>query len=195
MIKVIVFDAGGVLIKYNMKRLAKQYSKVLKKRPLLIQKSWVCFLPAVESGKIDVRQFYRNFCLKINIKPNIALLNGVFKKHFSLNKSVFRLSQELKQNYRVGLLSNADARFHDVIRRLLGSNFDFDIVSYKTGYIKPQKEIYDLLIKKAGCRPDEMVFIDDYHHFIDGAKAAGIQGIVYKNLSQLKNDLKSLGVN
>ena len=194
MIKVIVFDAGGVLIRFSMKRLARQYAKVLKLDPVLINESWVRCLPDFERGKINVKQFYNNFCSKIGIKPNYSLLNSVFDKHFRLNKSVYKYSQGLRKKYKVGLLSNADPRFHRIIDKLLGKNYDFDIISHKVGFIKPEKEIYEYLIRRANCKPEEMVFIDDYHSFAEGAQRADINAIVFKSLTQLKRDLRRLGI-
>lgn len=42
---------------------------------------------------------------------------------------------------------------------------------------------------KLGVRCDECVFIDDRQEYVEGARAVGMQAILYQNLPQLKEDI------
>ena len=54
-------------------------------------------------------------------------------------------------------------------------------VSYELKCLKPDVKIYQKMIEKLNCKPNEIIFIDDKEKNVIGAKSLGINGIVYKN--------------
>jgi FMN phosphatase YigB (HAD superfamily) len=46
--------------------------------------------------------------------------------------------------------------------------------------LKPNREIYEKLIEKLKCKPEEILFIDDKEKNVNSAIDLGINGIVYK---------------
>ena len=58
--------------------------------------------------------------------------------------------------------------------------------------IKPDPNIYKLLIKTYELTPQNTVFIDDKRVNVEAAKELGIQGIHFKNASKLREDLRKL---
>ena len=61
--------------------------------------------------------------------------------------------------------------------------------------IKPQPEIYDLLIERYQLVPEECVFLDDTLPNVEAARRAGMHAIHFKNREQALEELKALGVN
>ena len=47
---------------------------------------------------------------------------------------------------------------------------------------------------KLGIGPAEAIFVDDSEEYVDGAKKAGLNTILFKNPQQLTNELLTLGV-
>ena len=76
------------------------------------------------------------------------------------------------------------------------SNFFMDggILSYKDKVTKPDRQIYELLLTRYGLKAEECVFLDDTKKNIIGAKAVGIEGILFQNKVQAVAELKKLGV-
>jgi len=74
------------------------------------------------------------------------------------------------------------------------SIFDNKVISGLVGLIKPEPEIYELLLERCKIDPAETVFIDDSMVNIEGARNAGINVILYENHRQLLDDLIILGV-
>mgnify|MGYP000010804396 FL=1 len=70
--------------------------------------------------------------------------------------------------------------------------FDGKVISGETGMIKPDPNIYKLLMKTYGLTPPKTVFIDDKSVNVEAADELGIHGIHYKNASKLRNDLRKL---
>ena len=68
--------------------------------------------------------------------------------------------------------------------------FDKIIVSYEMGNVKSDRETFQELLDKVQILPEETLFIDDYEINVQRAKEVGIQGIVFKNANQLREELK-----
>jgi FMN phosphatase YigB (HAD superfamily) len=54
--------------------------------------------------------------------------------------------------------------------------------------------IFEHHISSAGLHPEEIVFIDDRQVNVDGAVSAGMSGVLYTTVTDLKKQLSSLGV-
>ena len=67
----------------------------------------------------------------------------------------------------------------------------FDVVSFswELGMKKPTKEMFDITLEKLGVKPEESIFIDDGENNVLKAKELGLNGIVFKSLDQLKQEL------
>lgn len=104
--------------------------------------------------------------------------------------------RSLKPHYAIGLLSNVG---EDVVERLFTASeraelFDAVVLSNQENVIKPTAEIFRLTAERLGLPVEECVMIDDLPVNIEGATAAGMQGIVYSSIRQIREDLRLLGV-
>ena len=71
---------------------------------------------------------------------------------------------------------------------------DGAIFSYTVKQIKPDLEIYETLLNQYKLKPEECVFIDDRMENIEGAEKAGIHGICFETIGQVKEDLKKYNI-
>lgn len=67
---------------------------------------------------------------------------------------------------------------------------DGTIFSYKYKVIKPEKEIYQLLLEKFHLNAEECVFIDDKLENVEAAKNAGMKAIQFLNYEQANSELE-----
>jgi len=72
--------------------------------------------------------------------------------------------------------------------------FDGTTVSAEVGVLKPQPEIYQLLLSKNNIVASETVFIDDIQYNVKGAQFVGMSAIQFENAKQCERVLKSLGL-
>ncbi|MBN2857768.1 MAG: HAD family hydrolase [Candidatus Delongbacteria bacterium] len=87
---------------------------------------------------------------------------------------------ELKRRGKmIVLLSNADVcEVEGWKHSPLAEHFDHTVFSCHTGYLKPEKEIYDHTVKLSGASHDECLFIGDGgSDELAGAKNAGIASV------------------
>ena len=69
---------------------------------------------------------------------------------------------------------------------------DGGILSYKERLVKPNPEIYRLLLKRYGLKAGECVFIDDTKKNVDAAIEEGIHGIWFQTKEQVDRELDAL---
>jgi 2-haloacid dehalogenase len=67
-------------------------------------------------------------------------------------------------------------------------------VSGEVGFIKPDREIFDLHASTFGLAPAATLFIDDAPKNVEGAKAAGWQAVLYTGTEALQSDLRGMGI-
>jgi len=66
---------------------------------------------------------------------------------------------------------------------------DGKVVSGFVRMMKPDRDIYELLLTQYNLVAEECVFIDDRRENIDGARSVGMQGIVFRNYEQASAEL------
>jgi putative hydrolase of the HAD superfamily len=114
----------------------------------------------------------------------------------TLNAEVVELAKALRPRYTVALLSNADDRLETILHERYGIAHLFNplIVSAKVGLAKPDPAIYTLAAERSGVPPACCVFIDDFRHNAEGARAVGMHGITFTTYAVLADELRDLGV-
>ena len=71
---------------------------------------------------------------------------------------------------------------------------DGGILSYRDHVVKPDQDIYKLLMERYDLVPEKTVFIDDTPANIKTARELGWHGIDYKTYDQAVEELHGLGV-
>ena len=97
---------------------------------------------------------------------------------------------QLRDKYRLFLLSNTnDMHWSYCVEKLfryqewgVTDYFDQTFVSYEMHLAKPYEEIYSEVLRQAGIKAEETLFIDDSKANIEGAHALGIRGFWNEHL-------------
>lgn len=116
------------------------------------------------------------------------LLDNEVKK----NKALLGYIEELKQSYKIGLISNIATNWirDKFLNAQEQSLFDAMVFSYEAGTTKPDAEIYKLACDKLGIHPDEAVFTDDVKSYCEAAEALGMRSVHYRDFRQMKQELE-----
>ena len=104
------------------------------------------------------------------------------------------VAQLRQAGYRLGILSNTcECHWQYCIEkyRFLTDYFQVHALSFRIGAVKPEAVVYRSAAELAGCRPEEMFFVDDIPGHVEGAKAVGIDAIVYSSAAQVAAELRS----
>lgn len=158
-------------------------------------------LKRYESGKMLAEEFSREVCGRMGL-PDLP--HQEFAREwadiFSLNEPVAELVGRLhRAGYSLVLGSNTNDLHSAQFRRQFAEvlkHFDRLVLSHEVGHLKPAREFYLACAEAAGEAPEHCVFIDDLAENVEGARSAGLQGVVYdaRDHQALISELQRLGV-
>lgn len=201
MIKNIIFDVGRVLVKWEpqktMKELGMTETEIEAVSDALFNSGlW----NETDRSVIPDEEIFRQFVERApEQEKNIRLFWENLDKAIVQFDYVIPWIKALKKaGYRIYILSNYGKWTYDSTKdNALSflSEVDGAIFSYEIKIIKPDIRIYQALLEKYNLNPKECVFMDDLEANIDGAKEAGINGIVFKSKEDAVEQLKEYGVN
>lgn len=98
------------------------------------------------------------------------------------NHQMLKIAFAQQENGKpIAILSNMQNEMLEFMRKKFKwlEDFDLQIYSCEVGIVKPSREIYELCCRKLACNPRNTLFLDDKKPNIDGAKAAGLQTILF----------------
>ena len=187
MIKAIIFDFFDVI-------RSDPYKAWLANHGFKREGKFLEIVNKMDTGEIDVEAFIESLS-KLS-GQSISDVDQEFASVSQVNFEIIELIQRLHTTYKTGLLSNAPSKY---IREILKENnleqyFNEIVISSEVGYVKPSKEIFEIILHRLGINASQAVFIDDSKTHIDGAEKVGIKSIHYQSPMQLKNELAMLGI-
>ncbi|MBK1810404.1 HAD family phosphatase [Clostridium sp. YIM B02505] len=199
MYKNIIFDIGNVLLSFNpieyLSSKIKQPEKVLEVHKELFQsEEWIM----LDRGTIT-EEDAKNAIITRSIN-NGDLIKLSFENWYDLLTAIEPSVEVLKllkaSDYKVYFLSNFHLlAFEHIIEKYdFFKLFDGGIVSYKEKLIKPEEAIYRRLVEKYDLIPEESIFIDDVEENVEGARKLGINTILLKDPTSLKEHLKTYNI-
>jgi len=208
-ISTVIFDAGGVLLYIKHKRnditknlllsmgygienidIALKVGAEFDKK-YFANKTWIYNWNEEKEWLLG---HYNAIAKSIN-GNNDYLGDKLFMLTFDANEyalypEVIDILNSLKDNYKLGVISNAlpslDWSF-DTLK--IRKYFRCIIISAYEGIDKPNKEIYYSGVKKLDCEFEECIFIDDKAENVETAEKLGMKGFY---LDRKKNTLKAL---
>lgn len=110
------------------------------------------------------------------------------------NETLFEfIRDELKQRYKIGMLSNAGGNVLDMLFEPWQVQlFDEVVLSYQTGMVKPDPGIYELTAHRLGVSTDECIFVDDIQRYCDAAIDMGMKAIWHQDTAETIKKIKEL---
>jgi HAD superfamily hydrolase (TIGR01549 family) len=197
-IKLVVFDAGGVLFDFEegfdwfLDELRKMFERNGAKFGEDGEDFWEDreVRHAVESGKITLREarikHLRMFGLDENLIEEYEDIDRKsFLKFRIIEESTRSVLEMMKnQGYKISVLSDSTHGREDMELKLesvgLGSLFDFVVSSADIRHRKPDMEAYMYVLNHFGLEPGEAVFVAHDEDEISGARKLGIKTISYR---------------
>ncbi|MFY8021946.1 MAG: HAD family hydrolase [Bacteroidia bacterium] len=185
MIKNIIFDLGGVILNLDQERTIRAFKKLGADLDELNAQSSI--FKDFETGKTDEEYFIHY--LKTTLKGTVEtdqILRAWNAMLLDMPKQRVELIQSLKGKYKLFLFSNTNTLHMKEILgftdKILGKGvftglFDKMYLSYEMGLRKPNPDSFHALMKDAGLKGFETVFIDDSKINLKGATEAGLHTI------------------
>ena len=199
-IKAIVFDYGNVLLEWNPRYV---YQRYFPDDPQGMEE----FLKEIDFMEWNAQQdkgrsFAEGVAALSKQFPHHAHLIQAYHDHWidSVGEAYWEtvdLIHQLKEKgYPIYGLSNWSAETFPYAREKYNffELFDDMVISGAVGFVKPEPEIFHILLGKIGRPAEECLFIDDSLPNIQQANTMGFRTIQFVSPPQLKDKLVELGL-
>lgn len=186
MIKVILFDLGGVVFKDFFSGGETGLAKALGLSSKTILTAYVkTDAPAYCKNELTDENRWKDFVKEVGLsEAKIQICIDEYYKSYQLLPETLTFLEHLKKdnNYKLGVLSDQPIGIANYLREEYPNVFSlFDptlaIISAEVGLSKKDSnfKIYKLAIEKSQVYPNEILFVDDSMHNIQKAKSVGMK--------------------
>ena len=200
-IKAIIFDLGNVLIGFDHRIGVK---RILKHTPKSTQEIYDLFFDSAftrefEKGGISCLEFFAKVKDSLELRIGYAEFLPIWNEIFFAKPEMEEFAASLNSGRRLVLLSNVNQLHYEYLTAAFPRAFslfspDKIIPSFRTGFMKPDREIYELALSSAGVLAQEAVYVDDRLDLIEAASGYGIRSIQFKDINQLRQEFLNLGI-
>jgi epoxide hydrolase-like predicted phosphatase len=199
MIKAIIFDVGGVLIRTQDHSSRRQWEKRLGLAEW--ESEQIVFNSEMgkkaQSGAITDEALWQWVGERLDLSADdLAAFRSGFWAGDALDAGLVDYIRRLRPAYQTAIISNATDGLHASLthEHKIADAFDIIVGSAQEKVMKPNPEIYHRTLQRLGREPDEVVFIDDFAHNIEAAQALGWHTIHFKPDTNVPAALAKLGV-
>ena len=196
----VIFDLGGVVLDWNPDAILENYyeegdARALMKRELFQHPDWLHMDRGLFSEADVVSRVQKRTGRPADELH--GLLDAVRASLSAKQETVALIERLSERGVPLYCLSNMPATTfaylkdrHDFWPRFRGI-----VISGEIRMMKPEREIFEYLIKRYNLVPGATAFVDDLAPNIEAARALGLHGVLFRNAAQCGEDLDAfLGV-
>jgi FMN phosphatase YigB (HAD superfamily) len=122
----------------------------------------------------------------VQFAPKVSVHMGeVYKPESVVPEDVRRTLPQLKESgYVLGVISNRDKPFHDVLQdHGISEFFDFSLAAGEVNIFKPDPGVFEHGLQRVNLSAGEVMYVgDNYYADVVGARNAGLQPVLYDPL-------------
>ncbi|MDR2097188.1 MAG: HAD family phosphatase [Spirochaetaceae bacterium] len=206
MFKAVIFDYGRVISLDPADEVQEEMARLAGVPGALFERIRMAYRGDYDRGSLRGREYYQKVMREAGVPVTNTRDFDVLADRITLldvhswariNGETEALIHAIREvGYKAGVLSNMPHDFlenePDVLR--LFALCDPCIFSCRYNLIKPEPEIYRVLIDALGCAPEEIVFFDDLPVNVEGARNMGIKAYLWENAKSARDILTGLGV-
>lgn len=196
-IRNIVFDFGGVLVEWNQRYFYRDYFKDDERMEYFLTHVYTEeYVRRTDMGETyaqvipDMIAAHPEFREAIEIFP----LRWGIMLHKEKPESVALLHELKSKGYHLyGLTNWSPENIHVAFERFpFLSELEGTVVSGFEHTVKPDPELYQILLRRYSLKAEECVFIDDRAANVETARRLGMGGVVFDDISHVRQQLSLL---
>ena len=199
MIKAVIFDVGGVLIRTESREPRTNLEARLGLAPGASEQLVFNGPKGIDaqSGVITSQALWAWVQAELGLdEAGLTAFRTEFYGGDRLDTELVDFVRRLRGRYQTAIISNAMDDLLDMVtlHYPMADAFGLIVGSAYQKVMKPAPEIFEWTLAQLGREPHEAVFIDDFAHNIAGARAVGMAAIHYQPGVDLVAALAALGV-
>jgi len=196
-IKVVFFDLGNVIFKWDYHPVARELTKYCKFSEQEIYDILLSdgFMTELESGNITPPQYFKKIQNRLKLKEInqhdfFQIFISAEGAHILIPETVTAMKQLKAAGYRIYILSNTNIlhRHHILYEHFMNPSSQlYGLIEKPSDYIgswehdirtmKPAPKIFEVALYRANVKPGQTIFIDDRQEYTDAAEKMGITSI------------------
>jgi len=197
MIRNVIFDFGAVLFEWNPTQIVASFTGSSDEQALLIDEvlchpDWL----SLDRGTMLMAEVLPKFAARTSFSESRMedfiehIQNSLVKNRATLDL----FYQILDHGYSVYYLTNMSNAFFEMLneRNSFISLFDGGLVSSKELMVKPEPDIFNLLIQRYDLIPSETLFIDDHVANTEAARALGFHTVQFELTESCFNKIQNM---
>jgi len=200
----IIFDLGNVLVPFDWNialerltyRLPERFLEMVRRDPQGFKHIFLKGSENLETGRLSFESFWERMCGELGTRLSLEEFRFMWCDIFEADESMIELGWSLAAKYRVWLASNTCSEHYEwIIHRFPRIKFFRKAaLSYELGVMKPSLRYYARALQLFNISPYSSLFIDDVQENVEGARAMGMQGVVFIGYKQLTAQLTKYGI-
>lgn len=199
MIKAVIFDVGGVLVRTEDHSYRREWEKRLgldewESETIVFQSEAG---RQAEAGAIadEARWQWIGDHLSLD-EEALRQFRRDFWAGDELDEQLVAYIRSLRPAYQTAIISNAADNLNQLLSEVYPITDAFDLIvgSAEEQVVKPEAEIFRRTLQRLGRAPEEAVFIDDSLPNVEAARALGMHAIHYQARMDVPGALARLGV-
>ncbi len=195
MIRAVIFDLNGVFI--VSRRLSDRFNEdfgVPKDEFMLTLNEVMSKVRLPNAG--DAYEHWKPHLNEWGVDLNSEEFYDYWFNAESINTELIDVAKDFKsKGLKLIILSNnlreRTEYYYKKFPRLFAM-FDQAYFSWQTGFIKPDKRGFDLLLQESNLRPEECIYFDDRRENIVLAKSLGFEAHLYDGVSGVAATINKL---
>lgn len=197
MIKAVIFDVGGVILRTHdhgpRRGLESELGLAEGEVEMLVFNSETA--TKAQSGAITDEEQWQWVAEELGLSPErLATFRQAFWAGDVLDQKMVAYIRRLRPQYQTAILSNATDNPHNALTEAIADAFDLIVWSADEKVMKPAKSIYWRTLARLEREPAEAVFVDDSAANVAAAREVGMHAIHYRAGMDLPAALAKLGV-
>jgi epoxide hydrolase-like predicted phosphatase len=196
-IKAVIFDVGGVLIRTRDQSGRRKWEERLGLEP--DGAAHLVFASQMgrkaQLGQVSLQDVWAWIGEHLHLSADDL---DAFKRDFwagdRVDQGLVDHIRGLRGRYRTGMLSNTWARDGQAMAGKFGfaDCFDVFVTSAEVGVMKPDPRIYHIALERLDVSPPEAVFVDDFVENVEAARQLGMQAVHFTDPVEAKRHLSEV---
>ncbi|MBI4549737.1 MAG: HAD family phosphatase [Candidatus Omnitrophica bacterium] len=196
--RLVLFDLGNVLVRFDHAILARKLSKLSRKPIFAIVSQFIRsgLGELYDEGRIDTEDFTGRVLRALDLKMSPEEFKACWTEIFWENPGMDELVGRLKARYPVFVISDTNPMHFDFVRERFPilRHIDQFVLSYEVGARKPHPKMFEAALRRAGCAAEETFFTDDRSEIIEAARRMGFRTHRFTGTRALARELLKQGI-
>jgi putative hydrolase of the HAD superfamily len=199
-LRAVIFDYGMVLSSAADSQAHHELIRIFGAPAEDFEREYWAYRHAYDEGQFDGAGYWQRCAHGAGVtltddQIRQLIINDI-RMWSSLNQTMVDWAVTIsKSGFKTGILSNIPFEIADVFKEIdWVRGFTHNTWSCYLRLAKPAPAIYHHVIDALRVRAEEALFLDDRQENVLSAQAVGLQGILFRSVPQLRQELQARGL-